>query len=102
MQQTFRVLQQSGNALEHHQNASQAAEDFSISDSKSIHKTTTATVVVDLLPPAYTSILGHSHLQVPASATQQSKVDSLKGKALSVGIISTCISTQGRPDALKL
>ena len=88
MQQTFRVLQQSGNVLEHHQNAPPAADDYSISDSKNIHKTTAATVVVDLLPPAYTSILGHSHLQVPASATQQSKIDSLKGKTLSLGIIT--------------
>jgi len=87
MQQTFRVLQQSGNALEHHQNAPPAADDFSISDSKNIHKTTAATVVVDLLPPAYTSILGHSHLQLPASANQQSKIDSLKGETLSLCII---------------
>jgi len=89
MQQTFRVLQQSGNALEHHQNAPPAVDDFGISDSKNIHKATSATVVVDLLPPAYTSILGHSHLQVPASAPQQSKVDSLKGETLSFGIIIT-------------
>jgi hypothetical protein len=95
MQQTFRVLQQPGNALEHHQNAPPAADDFGISDSKNIHKTTAATVVVDLLPPAYTSILGHSHLQVPASAPQQSKVDSLKGETLSLGIIITpCISNR--------
>lgn len=87
MQQTFRVLQQSGNALEHHQNAPPVADDFGISDGKNIHKTTAATVVVDLLPPAYTSILGHSHLQLPASATQQGKVDSLKGETLSLGII---------------
>jgi len=87
MQQTFRVLQQSGNALEHHQNAPPAADDFSISDSKNIHKTTAATVVVDLLPPAYTSILGHSHLQLPASANQQSKIDSLKGEILSLCVI---------------
>jgi hypothetical protein len=90
MQQTFRVLQQSGNGLEHHQNAPQTAEDFSISDSKSIHKTTAATVVVDLLPPAYTSILGHSHLQVPPSGPLQSKTDSLKGETQSVGIIKSC------------
>jgi hypothetical protein len=82
MQQTYRVLQQSGNALEHHQNAPQAAEDFGISDNKNINKTTPATVVVDLLPPAYTSILGHSHLQAPVSTPQQGKIDSLKGNSL--------------------
>jgi hypothetical protein len=87
MQQTFRVLQQSGNALEHHQNAPQAAEDFGVSENKNIHKTTAATVVVDLLPPAYTSILGHSHLQVPASSPQQGKTDSLKGETMSLEII---------------
>jgi ABC-type nickel/cobalt efflux system permease component RcnA len=89
MQQSFRVLQQSGgSALEHNQNAApQAAEDFSISANKNHHhhhhhhhKTTTATVVVDLLPPAYTSVLGHSHLQAPASTPQQGKIDSLKGE----------------------
>jgi hypothetical protein len=93
MQQSFRVLQQSGgSALEHNQNAaSQAAEDFSISGNKNHHhhhhhhKTTAATVVVDLLPPAYTSVLGHSHLQAPASAPQQGKLDSLKGEVQSLG-----------------
>jgi hypothetical protein len=91
MQQSFRVLQQSGSALEHHQSAaSQAAEDFSISGNKNHHhhhhhKTTTATVVVDLLPPAYTSVLGHSHLQAPASSPQQGKMDSLKGEIQSLG-----------------
>jgi hypothetical protein len=81
MQQSFRVLQQSGGSgVEHHQ----VAEDFSISGTKNHHqhhhKTTTATVVVDLLPPAYTSVLGHSHLQPPASSPQQAKMDCLKGE----------------------
>jgi hypothetical protein len=94
MQQSFRVLQQSGgSALEHHQTvAPQAAEDFSISANKNHHhhqhhKTSAATVVVDLLPPAYTSVLGHSHIQAPASAPQQGKIDSLKGEVHSLGTI---------------
>jgi hypothetical protein len=83
MQQSFRVLQQSGGSgLEHHQNA--LAEDFSMSGNKNHHhqhhKTTTTTVVVDLLPPAYTSVLGHSHLQAPAPSPQQGKMDCLKGE----------------------
>jgi hypothetical protein len=90
MQQTFRVLQQSGNALEHHQNAPQVAEDFGVSD-KNIHKSAAATVVVDLLPSAYTSILGHPHLQVPASTPQQGKADSSRGETLSLEIILSAL-----------
>jgi hypothetical protein len=96
MQQSFRVLQQSGGALEHHQNAApQSAEDFSISGNKNhlhhLHKTTTATVVVDLLPPAYTSVLGHSHLQAPPSSPQQGKVDSLKGESWYCVCVCVCV-----------
>jgi hypothetical protein len=96
MQESFRVLQQSGGALDHHQNvSSQAAEDFSMSGSKNHHhhhKTTTATVVVDLLPPAYTSVLGHSHLQGPPSSPQKGKVDTLIGESLYSSLVDYYIT----------